>query len=54
MCCRFAKWKREAEEWYAHDSVVLERFYEDVCSRVVRTFSSLQSLFTDILEIGKR
>jgi cytochrome P450 len=31
---RFAKWKREAEEWYAHDSVILERLFEDVRARV--------------------
>jgi hypothetical protein len=32
---RFAKWKREAEEWYAHDSALFEGLFEAVRDRVV-------------------
>jgi cytochrome P450 len=31
---RFAKWKREAEEWHAHDSVIFERLFQDVRARI--------------------
>jgi len=33
---RFAKWKREAEEWYARDSALFEGLFEAVRDRVVR------------------
>jgi hypothetical protein len=39
---RLAKWKREAEEWYAHDSVVFERLFKDVHKRVVRVLCVLR------------
>lgn len=31
---RFAKWKREAEEWFARDSVLFETLFESVHARV--------------------
>jgi len=32
----FAKWKREVEEWYAHDSAMLESLFKEVRDRVAK------------------
>lgn len=38
---RFAKWKRQVEEWHAHDSAMFESLFKDVHDRVVRVVPRL-------------
>ena len=46
---RFAKWKRDAENWYKEDSAMFERLFNSVHTNLVRTrFSSVSHIFTNL------